>query len=665
MKKLILLFILSFFSTQGYAASCPDGNEPIKTVSADGSYYEYKCGLSVLDAPKAEFYQRQYDMTSEVDQILSNRKTINPFNAWNYRKALNQKTHYGISWTNGWDKGERLFSNSMFELESPDWNYYYPNGPWSYWNDHAKQKSLVTNIDWAHDAEYGVTKALNVIHPSFPQVFAKETASISNKGFHGALLDWWHINHPVPWRGARLESAMMDISNEIRKQAGEEFLLIGNTNWRRNSRLVGSLNGVFSELYKTPYSRSDSFTFEEIAEMEELIKFNEKHLRYPKLIAFEPWRITDQSDPANRTSEENIRFSRLYSAMATVIPEHGYILYADNNPDFEDGDHDHFYYDVYSVDLGKPVSKYTPIAKGVAYKKFEDGYIAFNRLEYDVTVNFGDFEVVIPSMDALFLNMDGTQYVKKEEVEEIKIHKGVYNVEQITKTFETAIVSTSDDDPTVSKVIEVIQGDKFIVNIAEPHELAGTNIALFLRDTDAPNATKSCPKQMEYGLKVKDFVSQKLKDASSIKLTNFRKTNAGFSAHIIVDGTDLGTELIENGYASDQYVYWNAYFCNPMKARGIGNSYWGYGTGTVTDTDKAIFWYERAISINPDKRDKYNAQTTYRLSQAYQEKGDTNKSLDYLKQSASIGGWMEAEETLGRAYPVSYTHLTLPTIYSV
>jgi len=178
---------------------------------------------------------------------------------------------------------------------------------------------------------------------------------------------------------------------------------------------VSSINGVFLELYKEPYSRSDSFSFTEIAEMEEVIKFHEKHLRYPKLIAFEPWRITDKSDPTNRTSEDNLRFARLYSAMATVIPEHGYILYADNNPDFDDGDHDHYYYDVYSVDLGKPVSKYTPITQGVAYKKFEDGYIAFNRLGNDVTVNFGDFEVVIPSMDAVFLNEDGTIYVGCEE----------------------------------------------------------------------------------------------------------------------------------------------------------------------------------------------------------------------------------------------------------
>ena len=43
MKKLLILLILSFFSTQGFAASCPDGNEPTKTVSDDGSYYVYKC----------------------------------------------------------------------------------------------------------------------------------------------------------------------------------------------------------------------------------------------------------------------------------------------------------------------------------------------------------------------------------------------------------------------------------------------------------------------------------------------------------------------------------------------------------------------------------------------------------------------------------------------
>ena len=43
MKKLFLLLILSFFSAKGYAGSCPDGSEPVKSVSEDGTYFVYNC----------------------------------------------------------------------------------------------------------------------------------------------------------------------------------------------------------------------------------------------------------------------------------------------------------------------------------------------------------------------------------------------------------------------------------------------------------------------------------------------------------------------------------------------------------------------------------------------------------------------------------------------
>jgi len=45
-KKLLLLLILSFFSTTGFSASCPDGSEPIKSVSEDGTYFVYNCGTT-------------------------------------------------------------------------------------------------------------------------------------------------------------------------------------------------------------------------------------------------------------------------------------------------------------------------------------------------------------------------------------------------------------------------------------------------------------------------------------------------------------------------------------------------------------------------------------------------------------------------------------------
>ena len=46
MKKLFLLLILSFFSAQSFAGSCPDGSEPTKSLSADGTYFVYNCDSS-------------------------------------------------------------------------------------------------------------------------------------------------------------------------------------------------------------------------------------------------------------------------------------------------------------------------------------------------------------------------------------------------------------------------------------------------------------------------------------------------------------------------------------------------------------------------------------------------------------------------------------------
>ena len=45
MKKLLILLILSFFSLQIFAGSCPDGSDPVKSISADGTYFVFNCGV--------------------------------------------------------------------------------------------------------------------------------------------------------------------------------------------------------------------------------------------------------------------------------------------------------------------------------------------------------------------------------------------------------------------------------------------------------------------------------------------------------------------------------------------------------------------------------------------------------------------------------------------
>ena len=110
------------------------------------------------------------------------------------------------------------------------------------------------------------------------------------------------------------------------------------------------------------------------------------------------------SSSTDRSSPENIQFAKLFTAMAMVIPENGYILYGDNNRDSHLGDHYHTYYDFYNTDLGKAISDGVEITKGLGYKKYEKGLIAYNRTKIKYTVKFKDGKKVeIGPLEGVFV----------------------------------------------------------------------------------------------------------------------------------------------------------------------------------------------------------------------------------------------------------------------
>ena len=114
-------------------------------------------------------------------------------------------------------------------------------------------------------------------------------------------------------------------------------------------------------------------------------------------------------------------------------------------------------------------------------------------------------------------------------------------------------------------------------------------------------------------------------------------------AQVIVDGKDLGEELVAKGYASGESGYWKAYICSAVKAYSAGEQYlW------ADDLEKAIFWLERALVMDPDSNRSSGA--TYGLASAYKQQGiDVVKARDYLKKAATLGV-MNAELELGKNY---------------
>jgi len=49
MKKIYLSLVLILISSQSYSSTCPDGSEPIRSISDDGSYYVFNCNTDSLN----------------------------------------------------------------------------------------------------------------------------------------------------------------------------------------------------------------------------------------------------------------------------------------------------------------------------------------------------------------------------------------------------------------------------------------------------------------------------------------------------------------------------------------------------------------------------------------------------------------------------------------
>ena len=130
MKKLLLLLILSFFSIQSFAGSCPDGSEPVRSISDDGTYFVYNCGCSASTSSNTFEIQNPDSYCASV--ILSNDVASGK----KYNVCLNDKTafkEYGLQVVDKKDGHPvRAGSKSMrFELRDGDCN----NPPPPDWND--------------------------------------------------------------------------------------------------------------------------------------------------------------------------------------------------------------------------------------------------------------------------------------------------------------------------------------------------------------------------------------------------------------------------------------------------------------------------------------------------------------------------------------------------
>jgi len=109
MKKICLVIALALFSIQAYAGSCPDGSDPVRSISADGTYFVYNCGNNNNE-------QKSSSTTSLITEI-------NPVNHSGWEQLSNTMTgisSHNFQYLNDSTKSRRGNQYQRFELRDGD-----------------------------------------------------------------------------------------------------------------------------------------------------------------------------------------------------------------------------------------------------------------------------------------------------------------------------------------------------------------------------------------------------------------------------------------------------------------------------------------------------------------------------------------------------------------
>jgi endonuclease YncB( thermonuclease family) len=697
MKKLFLLLILSFFSAQSFAGSCPDGSEPVKTVSADGSYYEFNCadnssgiddygGASEIpgDAyPNYEtlkYYLYKYLYGGRIEEagqkLYEVKASSNPYKFQfnlredNYVKKQLQETALLSYLLYEDDKivideitpkdrfGDMFIESSKYGSASLGKSLV------SYVTGHAICAGYIESVDTKLDdwpliqnTLYHNQKLIDLLNMA-----AGDQAYVD--GMSGYLTNSrrWINNQSITsimkneLRNSKKSNSQYNYNNLATNTIGTYVV------FKSGDSFQNLLDDIFKNKVRIEddvfFRKNQNANFGEETFWYHFYATRSDYLRIAKAM-LDDW----QNDTC-----EGQYLKTIYKKRINKNRQHNNFKSAHQNPQYYGGQ----FHMGYQGMQNRPVIGMNGAGGQGMLIDFERGRIVATQAIHE---NYNWVKLVhMPIRDGKPASKSPRDVKQVNEIildpqQLIQNRKVRRETESKAKAFwdnyyqkifhgfgssmnrndevleypyadEASKVETLDSDPTVSKVIEATQGDKFIVDIAEPNELAGTNIKIGLKDIDAPDAIKSCPKQMELGKEVRDYVAQRLENASIIKLTNFRKTNTKIIAQVIIDGIDLGEELVSKGYASKEYGYWMPYFCSPSMAYGLGNQLLNI------DGNSAIFWYERAMILDPDSPTKTIA--TFNLHKLYGGV-DEVKSIENLKKSAALE-YMPAMEELGSAY---------------
>ena len=126
MFRFAFLLTLTLFSIQSYAGSCPNGKDPVKSISSDGTYFVYKCGTRISTNSSVALSEIEIDRFNGRFEIPED---ANP----NY-----QTLYYFLDgYLNQWDKFYKRWTNDGYK-----YNIEKSSRPYSFESDLRENKDV-------------------------------------------------------------------------------------------------------------------------------------------------------------------------------------------------------------------------------------------------------------------------------------------------------------------------------------------------------------------------------------------------------------------------------------------------------------------------------------------------------------------------------------------
>ena len=169
MKKLFLLLILSLFSIQGYAGSCPDGSDPVKSISDDGTYFVYKCGGSAPSSSETS-KKTTTSVKAKPSKLEISGKSVGQFNFKKLSENSNLNLDVFTSIMNKFDINQDGHDDLILGNTTMDTDYHNKPNEFSkpvllFWDNDIKEYIIDENVQKALPFMYFPRKIHGSINP--------------------------------------------------------------------------------------------------------------------------------------------------------------------------------------------------------------------------------------------------------------------------------------------------------------------------------------------------------------------------------------------------------------------------------------------------------------------------------------------------------------------